>query len=66
MTKSKIAFAKGAVTEVPPTGILPWRENRFKIGNKSVIILHEAFRTLSELYDMMEPPKNAVDKQRMD
>lgn len=55
--KEKYEFLKGAVKEVPPTGILPWKDCRFKINNqRKVIMLYENFKTPSELFDMMKKP----------
>jgi hypothetical protein len=55
--KDKLEFLQGAVKEVPPRGVLPWRESRFKINeNRQVIMLYESFRTPSELFIMMKKP----------
>lgn len=55
--KEKVEFIKGAVKELPQTGILPWRDCKFQINDKrKVIMLYESFRTPSFLFDMMKKP----------
>ncbi|CAO1423006.1 unnamed protein product [Diamesa tonsa] len=55
-TKSKVKFTKGDVTEVADSGVLPWRDSRYKISNRNVLLLSEFFKTPSELYEMMKKP----------
>lgn len=57
MTKTKLNFEKGSVKEMPPTGIMPWREHRFMINDRSTIMYFEYFKTPSELFNMMKAPK---------
>lgn len=52
-------FEKGSVKELPPAGILPWREHRYMINDRSVILYFEYFKTPAELYNMMKVPKKA-------
>lgn len=57
LKKDKLEFIKGAVKDLPQTGILPWKDCRFKINDqRHVIMLYESFRTPSELFEMMKKP----------
>lgn len=51
--KSTYNFEKGEVSALPPTGVLPWRDSRFKMKNRTVIMLENNFKTPSELSNMM-------------
>lgn len=54
LRKTKFEFLKGDVVSVPPTGVLPWRESRYKINNRNVLLLIDYFKAPSELFEMME------------
>lgn len=57
LTKEKYEFIRGAVKEIPPTGILPWKDSRFIVNNqRKMIMLYESFRTPSELFEMLKKP----------
>jgi len=61
LNKTKLAFTKGCVREVPPKGILPWKDSRYLIDDtRKVIMLYEAFKTPSELTLMMSRPKQYI------
>lgn len=60
-TKSKVKFTKGDVTEVADSGVLPWRDSRYKISNRNVLLLSEFFKTPSELFEMMKKPTEKTD-----
>lgn len=57
MTKAKYEFVRGAVKEIPPRGILPWKDSRFLVNNeRRFIMIYESFRTPSELFEMLKKP----------
>lgn len=58
-TKIKINFDKGNVKELPPKGIMPWKEHRYSINDRSAIMYFEFFKTPAELVNMMKAPKEA-------
>lgn len=51
--RRRLAFQKGQVEPIPPTGVLPWRENRFSINGSRSILFEQYFRTPSELHRMI-------------
>lgn len=53
----KLHFKKGEVKELPPKGILPWNDIKYKMKDRTAILLYESFRTPSDLYNMIEPIK---------
>ncbi|XP_035911266.1 uncharacterized protein LOC118511829 [Anopheles stephensi] len=53
----QLEFKQGEVTPVPPSGVLPWQDARFKINDKQVLLLEDYFRTPSDMTVMMMPPK---------
>ncbi|XP_058064633.1 uncharacterized protein LOC131214271 isoform X1 [Anopheles bellator] len=53
LTYKKLKFYQGDVVPVPPGGMLPWQESRYKIKDKHVLLLDEYFRSPSELNTMM-------------
>jgi hypothetical protein len=57
MMRQKINFEKGAVKELAPTGVMPWKEHRFSINNRSSIIYFEYFKIPADFYDMLTPAK---------
>lgn len=59
LTKTKLNFQKGDVKQLPQKGILPWKEHRFMIKDRSTILYYEYFRTPAELTNMQIAPKKA-------
>lgn len=57
--KEKVFFEKGNVTQMKPTGILPWKEHRYMINDRQTILYYEYFRTPAELENMCTAPKKA-------
>jgi hypothetical protein len=53
LRKTKVPFSKGDVTNQPATGVLPWRENRYKIKNRKVLLLIDYFKAPADLFEMM-------------
>jgi len=60
LTKTKLNFEKGCVKELPATGIMPWRDHRYSINDRSTIMYFEFFKTPSELLNMMKAPKKVT------
>ncbi|KFB48426.1 AGAP004983-PA-like protein [Anopheles sinensis] len=58
LTKA-LPFKRGDVVPVPPGGILPWQESRYKVNDKPVLLLDEYFKTPSELNIMMMNDKSS-------
>jgi hypothetical protein len=58
----KFNFIKGEVKELPPRGLLPWRDIKYKIKNRTAIMMNENFRSPSDLVAMMEPIKTVKPK----
>uniref|UniRef100_A0A3F2YTY6 Uncharacterized protein n=1 Tax=Anopheles christyi TaxID=43041 RepID=A0A3F2YTY6_9DIPT len=58
LVKKQFGFQQGDVTPVPPGGVLPWQESRYKINDKKVLLLEDYFRTPSELNVMMMSEKS--------
>ena len=54
----KLNFLKGDVNQVAVSGILPWRECRYTINKKKIILLPDYFKTPSELHKMMNIEKS--------
>jgi hypothetical protein len=59
LTKTRFNFEKGTVKELPPKGIMPWKEFRYSMKERSVIMYIEYFRTPGELINMMTPIKQS-------
>ncbi|XP_052893892.1 uncharacterized protein LOC128301445 isoform X2 [Anopheles moucheti] len=57
MVTKQLKFQQGDVVPVPPGGVLPWQESRYKINDKHVLLLEDYFRTPSEITAMMPPQK---------
>lgn len=57
MTKVKFPFNKGEIKELPPTGLMPWKEHRYMIKDRSTIIFYDYFSRPIELIEMQKPPK---------
>ncbi|EDO63992.1 AGAP004983-PA [Anopheles gambiae str. PEST] len=57
LVTKQFSFQQGEVTPVPPGGVLPWQESRYKINDKKVLLLEDYFRTPSELNAMMMTEK---------
>lgn len=58
LTKQKVNFEKGKVKHLAPSGVLPWRENRYVINDsRKMILYYDYFRTPYELENMCTPPK---------
>ncbi|ETN65644.1 hypothetical protein AND_002581 [Anopheles darlingi] len=49
-----LQYRRGDVVVVPPSGILPWQDARYKINGNKVLLLNEYFRTPSELNIMLK------------
>jgi len=62
MTKTRMNFEKGSVKEMPPAGIMPWRDHRYMIKDRSTILYFEYFKTPSELINMMKAPTKQQTK----
>lgn len=62
-TKLRINFKKGDVRELPPTGIMPWKEHRYMINDRSTILYFEYFKTPAELIGMQQKPKKAKQEK---
>uniref|UniRef100_A0A182T1S8 Uncharacterized protein n=1 Tax=Anopheles maculatus TaxID=74869 RepID=A0A182T1S8_9DIPT len=54
----QVEFKQGDVAPVPPGGVLPWQDARYKINDKQVLLLEDYFRTPSDMTVMMMPPKS--------
>lgn len=50
-------FIKGEVKELPPKGMLPWNDIKYKIKDRTAIMMTENFRSPSDRVHMMEPIK---------
>ncbi|XP_053661859.1 uncharacterized protein LOC128711018 [Anopheles marshallii] len=61
MVTKQLNFQQGDVVPVPPGGVLPWQESRYKINDKHVLLLEDYFRTPSEI-TAMTMPQNADDE----
>uniref|UniRef100_A0A182M781 Uncharacterized protein n=1 Tax=Anopheles culicifacies TaxID=139723 RepID=A0A182M781_9DIPT len=57
LVTKQLNFQQGDLTPVPPGGVLPWQESRYKINDKQVLLLEDYFRTPSEITAMMKPLK---------
>lgn len=57
MMRQKVYFEKGAVKELPSTGLMPWKEHRHMMNGRSTIIFFEYFKVPAEYYNMMKPAK---------
>lgn len=55
MNRTKFSFEKGSVKELPPTGIMPWKEHRYMMNGRSTIIFYEYFKIPAEYYNMLKP-----------
>uniref|UniRef100_A0A2Y9D1T3 Uncharacterized protein n=1 Tax=Anopheles funestus TaxID=62324 RepID=A0A2Y9D1T3_ANOFN len=55
MATKQLNFQQGDVVPVPPGGVLPWQDSRYKINDKQVLLLEDYFRTPSEITAMMMP-----------
>lgn len=53
-SKKYTNFSSGEVAELPPKGILPWRDSRYRIKKTNVIMLSAYFKTPAELNSMMK------------
>lgn len=51
--KRYIYFAKGQVVPLKQTGILPWKDSRFKINGSRAILFYQHFRVPAELHQMV-------------
>lgn len=47
-------FVSGEVVGLPPKGVLPWKESRYRMKSTDVIMLSEYFKTPAELNSMMK------------
>ncbi|XP_062544361.1 uncharacterized protein LOC134211485 [Armigeres subalbatus] len=56
-SRKQLKYKKGTVEPVPEGGIVPWQDARYKINDKSVLIIDGYFRTPSELYNMLKQNK---------
>uniref|UniRef100_A0A2M4ARR5 Uncharacterized protein n=1 Tax=Anopheles triannulatus TaxID=58253 RepID=A0A2M4ARR5_9DIPT len=54
LRKRMLKFHRGNVVAVPPSGILPWQDARYKINGNKVLLLIEYFRSPSELNIMLK------------
>ncbi|XP_055608488.1 uncharacterized protein LOC129755831 [Uranotaenia lowii] len=54
LTRRQYEFKKGDVVPVPEGGVLPWQDARYKINDKSVLILEHHFRTPAEFNAMLK------------
>uniref|UniRef100_A0A182N1W8 Uncharacterized protein n=1 Tax=Anopheles dirus TaxID=7168 RepID=A0A182N1W8_9DIPT len=63
LLSKQLPFQQGDVVPVPPGGVLPWQDSRYKINDKKVLLLEDYFRTPSELNAMMIP-ENPEDEQQ--
>lgn len=57
--RNKFNFQSGDVKEMPKTGLLPWKDHRYSMNNRSIIMYYEYFKTPAELDRMMKVPKKS-------
>lgn len=58
LTREKFTFVQGEVKELPPKGIMPWKEHQYQIKDRNTLIFFEYFIRPIELQNMMRSLKN--------
>jgi hypothetical protein len=54
LQKRHLEFEKGQLDILPPKGIMPWRDARYKMKDQTTLLLTGYFKTSSELYNMLK------------